>query len=478
MSDGMSIAHHPPVLPGLSTAALPAAEQDTVYTDISHLIDRLQAIDEDGHREIAVSLLMITRWLYVAARQCQTDAELYRQAAECARMREREIKDLLVTSLLLARALEIPDPPRGAEPVATSNTEQSGGLRAYLQRVLGRIQQDFQGSDPPAQLGDSLVVTASEGTSALPVPRPPPVLPPPEIASAMVVDPARSPDAITPEIPSAADPQLVVYCLGAFKAYWGNRPINRWYGLKGMMIFKYLLANRKQPVPKDLLMELFWPEMDPEAARRNLHQAVYSLRRTLRRAHQQVKLIEFENDCYQLNPAVSVWLDVDEFQRHRQDGLRLEQARRLPEALVAFSIAESLYHADFLEEDLYEEWTLPHRQHLRDTYQDLAGRLSEHYYNQSEFTAAIAICRRLIRLDSCNEEAYRRLMKCYLAQGQRHLAIRQYLTCVDALKTELNITPSQETVILYEQLTQHMPDAAPRRYVMPHSIQGMAGIEP
>jgi len=44
-------------------------------------------------------------------------------------------------------------------------------------------------------------------------------------------------------------------------------------------------------------------------------------------------------------------------------------------------------------------------------------------------------------------------MQCYLGQGQRHLAVRQYQTCVEALREELDLTPAEETVALYRRIT-------------------------
>ena len=53
---------------------------------------------------------------------------------------------------------------------------------------------------------------------------------------------------------------------------------------------------------------------------------------------------------------------------------------------------------------------------------------------------------------ACNEEAHRQLICCYLAQGQRHLALRQFLMCLTALKEELNLSPSPETQALYQRI--------------------------
>jgi DNA-binding SARP family transcriptional activator len=246
--------------------------------------------------------------------------------------------------------------------------------------------------------------------------------------------------------------RLVIYCFGTFRVCRDNQFITNWKGLKGMSILKHLVVHREAPTPKDVLMEVFWPDLEPDAARRNLHQAIYSLRQDLRPADSEVQFIQFENDCYLLNPDLTVWVDAGEFEKRYRAGRDLEKAGRVAEALVEYSIAEGLYQSDFLQEDLYEDWIAQERTRLRAIYQTLADRLSEHYLKRAEYTAAMAVCHKIIALDDCNEQAYRRLMKCYYAQGQRHLAIRQYLSCIDALKKGLNLVPSAETVALYENM--------------------------
>ena len=126
-----------------------------------------------------------------------------------------------------------------------------------------------------------------------------------------------------------------------------------------------------------------------------------------------------------LNSEIAIWLDFEEFEKHVQTGRQLEDAGRLAEAVAEYSIAEGLYQGDFLVEDLYEDWPSLQRQHLRNLYLDIADRLSAYYVQQREYTAAIALCQKILAKDNCYEEAYRRLMQCYLAQEQRHLAVEQ-----------------------------------------------------
>ena len=93
------------------------------------------------------------------------------------------------------------------------------------------------------------------------------------------------------------------------------------------------------------------------------------------------------------------------------------------------------------------------QEQLRSMYLDIADRLSGYYLQQGQHTATMALCQKILAQDNCYEDAHCRLMQCYLAQGQRYLAIRQYQTCAEALEEEFNLPPSEEIVALYQRIT-------------------------
>lgn len=247
---------------------------------------------------------------------------------------------------------------------------------------------------------------------------------------------------------------LTVNCLGRFRVYRNSQIITQWHSLKGQSIFKYLVAHHGTAISKDVLMDVFWPDADPESARRNLHQAIYSLRQTMRSGVSNFQPIQFENECYMLNPEIDLWLDCEDFAQNAQAGRRLEASGRLDEADEAYQRAEELYLGDFLKEDLYEEWTGSIRERYRNAYLDLVDRLCERYWRKGNYPAVIELCGKLLAKDNCNEKAHRRLMQCYQTQGQHGLAVRQYRLCVEFLKNELGIAPSAETRNLLKKITQ------------------------
>ncbi len=255
-----------------------------------------------------------------------------------------------------------------------------------------------------------------------------------------------------PVLPDPPKSTTVIYFLGAFRVYQNEQQILNWNGLKGVSIFKYLIAQIGTPITKDKLMDMFWPDIEPDASRRNLHQAIYSLRKTLNNKNSPLQPILFENDCYLLNSELTIWLDYKEFDQHVNNGRQLEKRGSLEAAISEFGVAEGLYQGSFLPEDIYEEWTNYHREQLRQDYVDITDRLCKHYLLQKEYTATIAICQKQLAQDNCHETAHRRLMRCFYAQNQRHLAIRQYHRCIETLHTELQVPPSEKTKTFYHAI--------------------------
>jgi DNA-binding SARP family transcriptional activator len=247
-------------------------------------------------------------------------------------------------------------------------------------------------------------------------------------------------------------PRLVIYCLGRFRVYQDDVLIADWPSGRGKAILKYMIAEQGRPIPKEVLMDLFWPDASPEAARNNLNVALYGLREAFRATRPAFPHLLFEDDHYRLNPAMSIWVDADEFLRHYKAGQAYEQEGRLAQAMQAYETAEDLYRGDFMAEDRYEDWPIPQREGLKDNYFLLLERLSRYHLEQRAYPMCIRLCQKILAKDDCREDAHRRLMQCYYQQGQRHLALRQYDLCVEALEQVLDVPPMPETVTLYRQI--------------------------
>ena len=248
-----------------------------------------------------------------------------------------------------------------------------------------------------------------------------------------------------------AAPSLVVYLLGTFRATFNEVPIENLQSSKGRTLFKYLLTHHDKPISRDLLMEMLWPNADPDAARNRLNVALHGLRHAFRLTT-ETPIVLFEENAYRLNPDLQLWLDVEDFVRHVRVGRNLEESGDIARAVVEYELAAGLYQGDFLEEDVYDDWTILTRERLRGDYLDILDRLSRIHFAQAQYSICGTLCKLILARDNCSEPAHRRLMRCYARQGQPHLALRQYQVSFDALHEELNVTPASATTELYEQI--------------------------
>ncbi|HEU5103764.1 MAG TPA: BTAD domain-containing putative transcriptional regulator, partial [Roseiflexaceae bacterium] len=263
------------------------------------------------------------------------------------------------------------------------------------------------------------------------------------VASAMASDPPDSP-------PALATSLLKVHLFGQFRVTLNGHQIISWPSGRGRAVFKYLLAHRERPIPRDTLMEIFWPDASPESARNSLNVALHGLRQALRVAT-DLQVIVFKNGVYRFTPDLPIWLDVDEFRRHVQSGRRLEDAGSLSGAAAEYEQAIVLYEGDLMADDLADDWPVLTRERLRVAYLDTLDRLSHIRFSQEQYDACVALCQLLLTQDSCREDAHCRLIRCYSRLGQHHLALRQYQECVKILRDELDIDPSPTTTQLCEQ---------------------------
>jgi DNA-binding SARP family transcriptional activator len=241
-----------------------------------------------------------------------------------------------------------------------------------------------------------------------------------------------------------------VHMLGAFSLTIGDLAVNL-PASRGLSVLKYLLLHHIQNTSREVLMDIFWGEAEPETARNNLNVAMHTLRKALR-AVIFLPVIIYDDGAYGLDPNLHVVLDVEEFERCANAGKRFEIRDQLTSAISQYETAIRLYQGDFLEQSPYEEWTIHDRERLRVIYMDTIDRLSQIYFKQKSYAACITTCQRILSYDPCREDAHCLLMRCYSRQGQDLLALRQYQNCVKALRTELDVDPAPETTKLYNSI--------------------------
>jgi DNA-binding SARP family transcriptional activator len=408
------------------------------YEPVARLLHGLQATSEQVDDGFLDDLLVAAYQICLACHQCTAEKEWHVRASEELRRREDELKQVLGRILevipryaTLQPDSDFPGGPETALSQAIDRLSDVGEHHNLWQRILNVIGW---GITTPAVEQPKAEIEVS--------------LPDRDLQIGMT-------SAIQTNVQTtASSARLSVYCLGSFRIYNNDRLIEKWPGQKCKSIFKYMIINRERSIHQEILMDLFWADVAPEAARRNLYQAIYSLRQVLQTDQADIPYVLCENSCYGLSPELGLWIDSEAFLGQYQTGQKLEHQGRQAEAVAAYESAESLYGGEFLVEDLYEDWLLVHRENLKHAYLDILERLSRYYFEQQQWAMCIAFCQKILTRDNCREDAHRRLIRCYMHQGQRHLALRQYHLCVEALARELDVPPMPATLKLYQKIRQ------------------------
>lgn len=243
-----------------------------------------------------------------------------------------------------------------------------------------------------------------------------------------------------------------IYFFGSFRVEVNGHMIDKWPSRKAKQLFAYMLLNHKRFLCRDVLMEKFWPQSQPECSRNSLNGALHTIRQTLHRFDHEHEYILFKDDCYYFNPEIQLWVDVEEFMKHWQRARTGEARKNIPTIVQELESAKVLYKNDFMEEDLYDEWTSTERENFKEMYLAVLDRLSEGYVFSNQFSPAARLCEDILEKDDCREDIHRRLMLCYYRTGNRDKALRQFKKCSEALKAELEVEPTKTTRLLYGEI--------------------------
>ncbi|MCP4117214.1 MAG: transcriptional regulator [Desulfobacteraceae bacterium] len=234
--------------------------------------------------------------------------------------------------------------------------------------------------------------------------------------------------------------EIKIVLLGRFKLTVGGTeiPLSKWKSSKALMILKYLAANRHLGfIPREVLIELLWPDEDIQKTGSRFNMAMSALRKTLE-PNLPPKLasayIERKKDTYRLYPGPGISIDAEHFsdaavaaraQRHNPD-----------KALETSLLAQSFYRGPFLEEDRYEEWCIQKREQFAADYLKILKEVAAIYETQEDVENAVLFTKKILETDPFDETAFKKLMTFYGETGR--------------------LSKIKETYITYEKMTEQM----------------------
>lgn len=257
----------------------------------------------------------------------------------------------------------------------------------------------------------------------------------------------------------------------------GQPPAGKVYG-KMLALLAYLALESPRAHRREQLADLFWPQLPAEAARINLRQTLYHLRRMLGDSAPQLLT---GRDSVRLQHHADWWLDVREFlatdslpataaaQHDRQQLARLEAA-------AALYRGEFLANLDLDDAAEFASWRDGWRASLHQHMLRLLESLRDSLERQGASERALQHARHYLTLEPWNETAHRGVMRLLAACGRPAEALAQYASCQRLLQLELGSSPAEATrqladtirAELQQRELQSLHSAAARASVSAH----------
>jgi DNA-binding SARP family transcriptional activator len=191
---------------------------------------------------------------------------------------------------------------------------------------------------------------------------------------------------------------------------------------KAIALLVYLLVHADRDVAREAVLELLWPNAEPDRARASLKTATWSIRRNIRNAGLD------PDEMLAVGKATMRWIgrpSVD-----AQDFAALANSKDPRER----SLALDLYRGDFLEGN-YEDWAVEERERLAALYE---RALRETVLHSSD----PAFAQRLLARNPYDEQAWSVLIAAEVAAGRPITARLLVDRCREALR-EVGVAPSR-----------------------------------
>lgn len=262
---------------------------------------------------------------------------------------------------------------------------------------------------------------------------------------------------LTVQSGTAGKAGLNIRLLGRFEVYIGHRKIadKAWASSKSLLLFQYLAAHRQKGyIPKEVLLEVLWPNQDPERTGKRFNVAVSRLRKLLEpdlERRSPSAYIRRKKDRYRLSLGPGGTLDLDEFTQKAETALSHGGPSSDP-GFASAAEALALFRGAFLETVLYEEWCIRKRDRIAALYRKLLVLAADHCRAQNMLADAVQYAEKLVAADPYNEDVFRRLMALYGECGQTARAVETFEACKEKM-ARIDCPVSGKTLDLYHRLT-------------------------
>lgn len=245
---------------------------------------------------------------------------------------------------------------------------------------------------------------------------------------------------------------LRIQLLGAFIVYVNGNAVenSRWRLQKAKAVVAMLALAPGQRGRREQVLDRLWPDMEPVAAARNLHQTLYVARRTLAGAGAGSDgLLAIRGEVVVLDDTGPVDVDVLQFERSAVAALADGVEANLRDAADSYS-------GDLLPDLPDADWLTTRRDELREIHREVLVKLASTVAQRAP-EEALVILTHVLESDPVHEGAVRAQMGVLAGMGRRSEALARYERLVDELLDAFGTDPDPRTTALFRELLTGSP---------------------
>jgi DNA-binding SARP family transcriptional activator len=243
---------------------------------------------------------------------------------------------------------------------------------------------------------------------------------------------------------------LEISTLGGLSIQLGAKPVTGLASRKVEALLVYL-ACTPRPHPREVLAELLWDERSQSRVMSNLRVALSSLRKMLG------DFVVITRNTGSINLDSNIWLDTARLELPASSGEMGEDSvkggKRID--IPQFEQAVALYRGEFLAGFNvrncrgFENWAVLERERIRAVFENKMQLLLDALLLEQRWLDVIKWGEHWIAYGQTPEPAYRALMYAYSGLGDLSSMSNVYQRCVETLRQDLGIEPSEQTRELF-----------------------------
>lgn len=235
---------------------------------------------------------------------------------------------------------------------------------------------------------------------------------------------------------------LEIKCMDSLQISWeGKEPI-KWRTEKEKELFAFLLHNKGIVVSRDRIIDELWGELETSRATRQLHNAIYYIKKTL---------TEYGISAEQIGISKHYCLNLGKVKVDRE---QLEDQIRHAQALQTIDELEavlSLFGGGYLQFEGWG-WAEQERALFKQHQIKLQIKLAQQYMQAKRCDQAETLLKSAFYINPFEENITYNLMEVYKETEQIAKATQHFMEYEKILRVELNIKPQAKVAKLYEMV--------------------------